>query len=95
MDPWEPAVRSLCSHQAASAALGNYKGVTVHLDGSAMQPTHVALEGLRSQDNFRGKAEASMCNFLTLSRLLHCSDGRVEGEGAHNVAEILQTQKLH
>lgn len=93
MDPCEPAVLSLCSHQAASAALGNYKGVTVHLAESAMQPTHVALEGPRSQDKYR--AEASTCNFLTLSRLLRCSDGRVEGEGTHNVAEILQTQKLH
>lgn len=93
--PREPAVLSPCSHQAASAALGNYKGVTVHLAGSAMRPTHIALEGLGGQDSFRGKAEASTCNFLILSHLLHCGDGRVEGEGTQNVAEIHQTQKLH
>lgn len=95
MDPWKPTVFSLSSHRAAFPARCISEGVTVHLAGPAVRQTCVALEGLKSQDNFRGKIEASTCNFHILSCLLHCTDGRVEGEGTHDVAEIHQTQKLH
>lgn len=95
MDTWEPTVLSPCSHRAAFPLPCNYEGVTVHLAGPSVRQIHVPLEGLKSQDNFRSKVEASTCNFLILSHLLCCSDRRVEGEGTHDVAEIHQNKKRH
>lgn len=80
---------------SSSPALCNYQSVTAHLDRSALRWTCIVLEGLESQDNFRGKLETSTCNFLILPHPLPCSDGKVEREGTHAMAEIHQTQKLH